>query len=639
VHRKRLLLVLDNFEQLLDAVGVLTSILSEAPGVGIVTTSRERLNCQEEWVFTVSGLGFAPAHAALDEADAFPAARLFAERARQVDAAFSLHDNIEHVNEVCRRVEGLPLALELAATWVRVMRCEQIADEMRRGLDFLATSQQDVPDRHRSVRAAIDRSWSLLSDAERMVMARLSVFRGGFDREAAAHVAGTSLAVLASLIDKSLIKPTLTGRFELHELTRQYMAEMLSEFGEVEAVSQLHLEFFVSLAEQAEAKLYGPDQDAWFDRLEADYHNLAAAMDWALAAQRAEAGLRLGGAVAFFCELRMHFYDWANWLERLLALDGPVAPGVRAKALSAAGALAHYTGDDTRATERFNDGLRLARSVGDEWSTAWNLTNLGIFALPAEGSTELLEEALRLFRALGDGWGISHALRRLGWVYIRRGDLERAESLQRESLHLARQAQNSYAAAWSLLFLGDVVWLRTRSADYPLKLWQESRVLAREARDVICEAAVLLMFGQVAQVHGQYEQARLRYRDVVALEQEHGVDHQAGFAYPLVLALAQLAFATGKYDTSATLYGALPSEPETAILAAGFSTPGGLPAELEALRARLGDGRFELALADGGMMSVEEAIAYGLEDDVSRLRVLEADDTPDRSARRLSRIV
>jgi len=176
-----------------------------------------------------------------------------------VQGAFSLADNAQAVIDICRRGEGMPLGLELAATWLRVMPCHEIAPQIERSLDFLTTTARNVPERHRSLRAVLDHSWNLLSDTERRVLAGMSVFRGGFDLEAAEKVAGGSLPVLASLADKSLMQVDALGRYDLHELLRQYLAAKLDDYGETGALTGRHLDFYSKLADNAEAHLYGPE--------------------------------------------------------------------------------------------------------------------------------------------------------------------------------------------------------------------------------------------------------------------------------------------------------------------------------------------------------------------------------------------
>src|SRR6266568_554280 len=215
------LLVLDNFEHLVEGSGLLGEMIERAPHVELLTTSRERLNVQSEWVFDVDGLGLAE-----NGSGSASAVRLFVERAKQVTPGFALDDTSQALR-ICRLVDGMPLGIELAASWVSMLSCAEIADEIEGNIDFLTTSMRDVPERHRSLRAVIDQSWRLLTDEQRSAFSRVSVFRGSFDRSAAAAVSGGGLGLLSELVSKSLLRRPDFGRFELHELLRQYAAEQL----------------------------------------------------------------------------------------------------------------------------------------------------------------------------------------------------------------------------------------------------------------------------------------------------------------------------------------------------------------------------------------------------------------------------
>ena len=233
LNGKHLILILDNFEHLLDGVGLVTDIFAAASHVNLLVTSRERLNLQAEQVWPVHGLDV-PKDAA-DTADTHSAVQLFMERARQVQPDFTLDDEQNAVIRICQLVEGLPLALEMAAGWVRAMSCAAIADMIQRNIDILTTEQRDLPERHQSMRAVFDHSWNLLTPEEQTVFPRLAVFRGGFSAEAAQEVTGASLQTLATLIDKSLVKLDASGRYDLHELVRQYASEQLDAAGETAA--------------------------------------------------------------------------------------------------------------------------------------------------------------------------------------------------------------------------------------------------------------------------------------------------------------------------------------------------------------------------------------------------------------------
>ncbi|MFN8376606.1 MAG: AAA family ATPase [Anaerolineae bacterium] len=229
VSEKSLLLVLDNLEHLLEGVTLLSDMLAAAPRIRILATSRERLNLREEWVLEVKGLQFPPTDAELN-LEPYSAIHLFLQHTRRANVNFTLTDAQKPaVIRICRLIGGMPLAIELSATWVKVLSCEQIAHEIERSLDILETGARNIEPRHRSMRAVLDQSWHLLSHAERDTCRRLSVFRGSFSREAAEYVAGTSLRVLTALLDKSLLRLSENGRYDLQELVRQYAEEELAE--------------------------------------------------------------------------------------------------------------------------------------------------------------------------------------------------------------------------------------------------------------------------------------------------------------------------------------------------------------------------------------------------------------------------
>src|SRR5947209_293952 len=274
------LLVLDNFEHLVDGTDLLGEVIERAPHVELLTTSRERLNIQSEWVFDVEGLGLAE-----NGNGSASAVHLFVERAAQVVPGFAL-DNVGYaqVLRICRLVDGMPLGIELAASWTSVLSCAEIADEIEGSIDFLATSMRDVPERHRSLRAAIDQSWRLLTDEQRSAFSRLSVFRGSFDRGAAVAVTGADLRLLSQLVAKSLLRRPDFGRFELHELLRQYAAEQLRLSPAEEAdARERHARHYAPMHMERQTALMGPDLAVARDELRRELDNLRAAVEWTLA--------------------------------------------------------------------------------------------------------------------------------------------------------------------------------------------------------------------------------------------------------------------------------------------------------------------------------------------------------------------
>src|SRR5258708_3509682 len=307
---KNMLLVLDNFEHLLAATGLLVRLLADVPQLKIFVTSRERLNLTEEWVLPIQGLPF-PGKDEANTVETYDAVQLFVQRAQRVQPGFSLADDPASVVTICQLVEGMPLALELAATWLRSVSCREIARQIERNLDFLATPLRDVPERHQSLRAVFDHSWSLLVEDEQRVLAVLSVFRGGFDLEAAEQVAAASPSILAGLVDKSLIRLQSSGRYDLHERLRQYVLGKLAEDDEMIATRR-HFEFFLNLATQAEPQIYGPAHEVWVDRLEMERDNLRVALDWSTR-QETDAGLRLAVALGRFWDATDYWTEGYQW--------------------------------------------------------------------------------------------------------------------------------------------------------------------------------------------------------------------------------------------------------------------------------------------------------------------------------------
>lgn len=287
---KRMLLILDNFEHLVGEARQLGDILRLAPGTKLLVTSRMRLNLREEWVLEVEGLDYPRGGEALpiEKAEAYGAIALFVQQARHTQASFTLTEaGLPDVVRICRLVDGVPLGIELAASWLRVLTCQEIADEIETGLDFLTSAMQNVPERHRSLRAVFDHSWNLLSPAEQALFQELSVFRGGFSREAAAQVVGASLPMLASLAEKSLLRRNASGRYEIHELLRQYAEERLQQRPEEhERIRDEHCRYYALLMSGHKQALQSEDVSVALRALNAERENVRAAWNWAVEHRR-----------------------------------------------------------------------------------------------------------------------------------------------------------------------------------------------------------------------------------------------------------------------------------------------------------------------------------------------------------------
>ncbi|MHB8752772.1 MAG: LuxR C-terminal-related transcriptional regulator [Aggregatilineales bacterium] len=606
LREKQMLLVMDNFEHLLAGIDLLADILQSTAGVKFLVTSRERLNVQEEWALVLDGLPF-PTDDTNSPLESYSAVQLFVQRARQVQASFLLSENAEAVKAICQRVEGMPLGLELAATWLRAMSCRQIAAEIEGNLNILTTPLRNVPERHRSLHAVFEQSWNLLDAAEQAVLMRLSVFRGGFDREAAEQVAGASLPVVAGLADKSLIRLSAAGRYDLHELVRQYAADKLLDAGEVQLTIQRHCDYFLKLAEGAEAHAFGREQVAWFDRLEAELDNLRAALAWSI---ESETGLRLAAAMGWFFSERSHWLEGLNWLERTLAANPDAPPPLRTKALHSAGLLAGILGDYRRGRTLCERALALARVLNDRWNIAWSLSHLAVLAdsQPAK-SAALLDESLALFRAIDDPMGVAHTLIRRAWRALDLKDYRYARLLVTEAATRAREAGDKIIMAWAACDLGRLCWLEDHDGTQARAYFESSRSLFREANSgfydpIISQADVELALGNVVRAQVLYEEAL-----TLMLEPASGA---LGVSYTFAR-LASVARAHGQIERATKLLGIA----DNAALARLEDQAVGLyvtfDRDMAAVRAELGETAYAEAWAAGKAMTPKQAIAYALE--------------------------
>jgi predicted ATPase len=451
------LLVLDNFEHLVEGAGLLGEVIERAPHVELLTTSRERLNVQSEWVFDVDGLGLAE-----NGNGSASAVQLFVERAKQVAPAFALDDTTE-VLRICRLVDGMPLGIELAASWVSVLSCTEIADEIARNIDFLATSTRDVPERHRSLRAAIDQSWRLLTDEQRSAFSRLSVFRGSFDRSAAVAVAGADLRLLSQLVAKSLLRRPDFGRFELHELLRQYAREQLaaSPADQTDARDR-HARHYSAMLLERQAALIGPEVTAARDELRGELDNLRAAVEWTLV----EDGVCTAPAAleAFYTFLWMHsWFEGAETLERLArtaGFDSDDPGSASAVALAAAAcriAIGARLGHDPAAEELALRCVPILRARNLQRDVARCLCALGIGAVYRDVFPEavaFLEEGIEITRTTGDTLTESGALMDLGFARLLMDDLDAARDAFEAANVLCDKLGNPLLRAYGTSKLG-----------------------------------------------------------------------------------------------------------------------------------------------------------------------------------------
>jgi predicted ATPase len=433
LRERAALLVLDNFEHLLDARDLLTEVIEQAPQVELLTTSRERLQVQSEWVLDLEGLGNGGGNG---HAGNSTAVHLFVDRARQVESGYTLSDEERpHVERVCRLVNGMPLGIELAAAWASTLPCSEIADEIERNLGFLETSMHDVPERHRSLHAAFDQSWRLLSDDERRVFSRLAVFRGSFERDAAAEVAGAGLPELHGLVSKSLVRRAGLGRFELHELLRQYARERLA--AEPEALAdarESHARFYLGMLGSRAEALLGEHMMEARDELRVEIDNVRAAAEWAVTRWSAEdARAAMSSLLAFFWAHSWHegsetFGQLADALE---SSPGGLSDFGEASDVSLS-ALAYqtYLGSALGYDEKLDTIARACLPVLRERQLTREVgvcllalgTNDCYRDVYAE-SAAYLEEAVAVGRSAGDLLTVAASLSWLGFVHLLLDDL------------------------------------------------------------------------------------------------------------------------------------------------------------------------------------------------------------------------
>ena len=521
---KAALLVLDNFEHLLDGAPLLPGLLQSCPRLKLLVTSREGLNLKEEWRFPLSGLSFARrpeleprSGFGSDFGSGFDAPKLFMERARQVQPAFKADpDTLRAVHHICRLLHGYPLGLELAATLVRAVPCADVAGELERNLDFLTVSTRNLPERHRSLRTVFNYSWTLLTPEEQETLRKLAVFRGGFTRAAAAEIVGATVPALLSLVDKSLLRGE-GGRFDRHPLLCQYTQEKGAEHPEERAETEAkHAAYFSRFSAGLRLEFNGPDPKGTLKRLEADFENCRAAWRWVLEKRRAPMMLDFTAAFWFY------YGNWEGseaihrWTEALEALDEN-APAQREASGYFLALQAQYYVDRSlaRAKPLAERALTILRPFGNELGTG---ICFGVLVIAAEAEGRF-DEALALLEAepsVPDLRGEYPAY--LAWLEINRGNYPEAKARFAESLEMSQSDHFTRSVVHALWGLGRVHFLE---GDYEAAgaYYRESLTLARDRGfepGANQEDACLLGLGEVALEEGRLDEADAFAAEVLA---------------------------------------------------------------------------------------------------------------------------
>lgn len=446
-REKEMLIVFDNFEHVLKGAELVGQILREAPGVQVIATSAERLNLQGETLFRLEGMDY-PAETTTDNALEYGAVQLFVQSAGRWRPGFEVtEENLPHIARICQLLQGLPLGVLLAAAWVDTLSVEEIAQEIAGSLDFLETEMRDVPPRQRSIRAAFEHAWRRLSPAEQETFKRLTVFRGGFNREAAQAVAGASVRQLMALVNKSLLwRDPSSGRYYSHRLLRQYAEEALTRQGQLASTQRQHAEYYADLAELAHQKLREPDETPWYHLIHEENDNFSAALNWSLVEGRDPViGGRLFAALGFTWFITDNVVDGSIWMERSLRYVDAFPPYVRGGVYNRAGLVGCVQGNYAQAAGYHARAVQLFDQVGDLADKAYALlaqANMSYAAGLREEAFPLAAQSLETAYRAEDPWVLSIALSVSANFARRRGDEIRYRQLFQEMFELSDAFHN-----------------------------------------------------------------------------------------------------------------------------------------------------------------------------------------------------
>jgi predicted ATPase/DNA-binding CsgD family transcriptional regulator len=626
---KQLLLLLDNFEQIISAAPIVVELLVVAPALKVLVTSRASLHLSGEHEFVVLPLAVPDPRnlPPLDRLTHFEAVRLFVERAQAVQSAFAItEENVAVIAAICHQVDGLPLAIELAAGRNKLFPPQALLSRLTNRLKMLVGGARDLPSRQQTLRGTIAWSYDLLEEAEQKLFRRLAVFVGGCTLEAAEAVCNTHgdqeadvLESVSQLTDKSLLKQEEQAdgepRLLMLETLREYALERLKASGEAVAMRRQHATFFLVMAEEAYPKMRSAERSTWLMRLEADHDNLRAALRWTLESQEAEMGLRLVSVLYRFWSLRNHAREGLSWLKQVLVQ--PTAQertAARAVALFGAGLLALFQGDLPEAQRLLEESVSICREVGaaGRWELGNALSMLAHVVLlqgNPRAALEMAGESLQLFQEIGEAWGMAMALRLLGRATLELGDPVAARPFLEESAALFRMIGDRQALSLPIDALG-LVALRQEDYAGARAHFEQALAVSRETGDEQYIADALAHLGTVALRVGDYPQAAAFYQQSLALNQTQG--YKNGIAEDLA-GLAEVASLVGQPERAVRLFGVVEALRE----ANGIKLPPLRRAEydrtVEGIRAYLGDTTFAEAWAQGRAMPLEQAIEEALE--------------------------
>ena len=573
---RSLLLVLDNFEHVLTAAPVVAELLAAAPRTTVLATSRAPLRLAAEHEYPLFPMELPSATQTVDPAALAnnEAVALFAARTRATLPTFSVDDdNAAAVVEICKTLDGLPLALELAAARMKLLTPDALLERLRDRPELLTSRARDVPERQRTLRATIDWSHELLEEPGRLLFMRLSVFAGGFSLQATEKVCGAEVEVLEQLVDSSLVQPAGPGRFRMLDTVRRHAAERLEESGSAGETRLRHAEFFAAVAEEHAPLLRGAGAGDALAALSLELDNFRTALAFAQESGLVELQLRITRALHRFAYLRGHLNEGRAWLEAALSAEGHQPRLLRALALDAAGSIAWRQADLEAAHARAAEALELMRQGGEELELRGPLSTLSVVAMDRgdyDGARPYQDEIARLARRFGDGYGLASALNNQAYIEWMTRDVAAAEARWLECVDASRQAGTNEVLAMAVSGLGDVAFSR-----------------------------------------GELDQAASRFTEALRLNHELGfVEHAA----EMCLCLAAVANAGGDGERAARLLGAGDALHESVGGRVNVSTQAYVDAAKAGATAHLGEEGFEDAFAQGREEAhevVQEVLADG----------------------------
>jgi predicted ATPase/class 3 adenylate cyclase len=631
LHERRLLLLLDNFEQVLGAAPTVTELLTAAPGLKVLATSRAPLGLYGEHEFPVPPLTLPDLklQPPLERLTQYEAVGLFVERARAVKPDFKVtNESAPAVAEICVRLDGLPLAIELAAARIKMLPPKAMLQRLSSRLKLLTGGARDLPERQRTLRATIEWSFALLNEGEQVLFGRLAVFSGGRTLEAIEAICDAEGDLpmevfdgVSSLLDKSLLRqeegPNGEPRFVMLETVHEFAREKLKESAEAEEINRAHAQYFLTLAEEANPELKGANQLEWLERLEAEHDNMRAALTWALKRKEVEVALRLGGALWWFWSMRGYHSEGRRWLEEALAMDGRVSPEVRAMALAGVGELAFDQGDLDRAKEACQEGLELLEHEEGREAREAKLNLLVWLGFVAwvreeyERAKQLFEEGLALSRERSDTWWLATFLLYVAIVPHYLGDYERATELTEESMDLFREQGDKLSLAYCLNNLAMMVYSQG-DLGRAAQLTEEAVALFRELGARGDVALGLYNLGWIALLQDDLGRAADIYKESLTLAWDTGMNH---IVQGDLEGFACLAAVRGETERAARLWGAVQALHETKGIPRDTDFLAEAGARISAVRSGMGEEAWEEAWRKGRAMTLDEAVSYALEEE------------------------